>query len=302
MQVRGMRVVTLAREPLLHFVAIGAVLFAAYGWMNSGKTGAETADRRVAITEGHLRWVTETWTRQWQRQPSPEELRGLMKDLLKEELLAREARELGLDKDDTVVRRQLAQKMRFLIEDTSRLDEPSEEELRRLQASQADKFDQPPRITFLHVFFNEATRTDAAGDARQTLIQLASSDGVMRPTESGDRLLVEPQLSNAEPLEVAAQFGQEFARDVFALAQGDWQGPIRSAYGLHLVRVVEKRAGQRRPFLEVREQLLSFWREQRRRELEERYFAELNRKYDIVVDQGVEARIGPLDGEAEKVE
>lgn len=297
-----MRIVTLAREPLLHFVAIGALLFAAYGWISSSEPGTEDADRRVAITEGHLRWVTETWTRQWHRPPSPEELRGLMKDLLKEELLAREARELGLDEDDTVVRRQLAQKMRFLIEDTSRLNEPSEDELRRLQASQPDKFDQPARITFLQVFFDEATRTDAAGDARQTLLQLASSDGATRPTESGDRLLVEPQIDDAEAPEVAAQFGQEFARDVFALGQGYWQGPIRSAYGLHLVRVLEKMPAQQRPFLEAREQLLSYWREQRRRELEERYFTELNRKYDIVVDKGVEAQIGRLNGEAPKIQ
>jgi parvulin-like peptidyl-prolyl isomerase len=296
-----MRVASLAREPLLHFVAIGTLLFAAYGWVSNGKSATETADRRVAITEGHLRWVTETWSRQWQKQPSPEELRGLLKDLLKEELLAREARELGLDVDDTIVRRQLAQKMRFVIEDTSRLDEPSEDELRRLQASHPERFDQPSRITFLHVFFNETTRANAAGDARQTLLELASADDTMRVEESGDRLLVEPEINDAEQSEVEAQFGEEFARGVFGLAPGNWQGPIRSTYGLHLVRVLEKTPARQRPFLEARAQLLAYWREERRRELEERYFAELNRKYHIVLDKGVEALIGPLDSKAEKL-
>ncbi len=95
-----------------------------------GDAGA-SPQREIRFSEGDLRWATETWKRQWQKNPSREELRGLVRDLLNEELLAREAREMGLDTNDKVVRRRLAQKMTFLIKDTSRLAEPTEDQLRQ---------------------------------------------------------------------------------------------------------------------------------------------------------------------------
>ncbi len=289
----------LLREPLLHFLIAGVGLFVAYAWVGprEGTQGA-SPQREIRFSEGDLRWATETWKRQWQKNPSREELRGLVRDLLNEELLAREAREMGLDTDDTVVRRRLAQKMTFLIEDTSRLAEPTEDELRQFYEAHPEKFRREARVSFMQLFFNHTTRSSAAADARQALVELASATNPKLVAEKGDQLLIEPSVNDADESSVAAQFGQDFARAVFTLEPGAWHGPIKSAYGLHLVRVSEFTPAEQRPFLEVRDQVLDRWREQRRQEATERYFGELFKKYEIVADEGVEAVIGPLSVEA----
>ncbi|WP_331371398.1 peptidylprolyl isomerase [Sinorhizobium chiapasense] len=288
----------LLREPLLHFALAGAALFAAYAWLGrSGEVEPARGTLEVAIGEGELRWVSETWARQWQRQPSREELRGLVLDLLKEELLAREARELGLDGDDTVVRRRLAQKMTFLIEDTARIAEPTEGELRAFYDAHREKFVRPGRISFQHIFFDRRKRSDAAADARQLLAKLAASDALAPAAEEGDRLLIESDIRDADRYGVAGQFGQVFADAVFALSPGEWSGPIESAYGLHLVRVYEAIPGEQRPFADAKADVAERWRDEQRRVLQERYFAELFRKYQIVADERIEAAVGPLPGE-----
>jgi hypothetical protein len=147
------------REPLLHFLVAGAVLFAAYAWLNrGGDDAAGTASRTVRITAAEVEWLKRTWTRQWQRPPSEAELKGLVSDHLKETLLEREARALGLDANDTVVRRRLAQKMEFMLRDAIGLAEPSEEALRRSYEKHRERFQAPARISFTHVYFNRDRR------------------------------------------------------------------------------------------------------------------------------------------------
>lgn len=287
----------LLREPLLHFLLLGAGMFAAYAWLDGAGQGS-TSHREVRISDGDVRWAAETWARQWQRSPSREELREVVIDLLKEDLLAREARDLGLDKDDAVVRRRLAQKMTFLIEDTSRLTEPTDEELRQFYEAHSREFLRKARVSFTQVFFDRA-RTTAAADAQHALIELASANRTTPVADKGDRLLIEPQVNDADEGSVAAQFGQEFARAVFALAPSEWHGPIESAYGLHLVRVSEFKPEEQRPFLEVRDQVLESWRDEQRQEADKQYFAELAKKYEIIVDDSVKALVGPLDLEPE---
>ena len=114
----------LLQEPLLHFLLIGAVLFGAHAWWNRGSR-SDAGGRQVRISESDVMWLKETWAKQWQREPNREELRGLVTEFLKEELLAREAREMGLDQNDVYIRRRLAQKVEFMVQDTSRLAVPT---------------------------------------------------------------------------------------------------------------------------------------------------------------------------------
>jgi parvulin-like peptidyl-prolyl isomerase len=287
------------KEPLLHFLVIGAVLFGAYAWLN--RDGGDSPARQVRLGESDVRWLKETFVLEQQREPTQEELRGLVRGLVKEELLAREAQEQGLDKDDIVVRRRLAQKMTFLLQDNSLRTEPAEDELRRFYATQQDKFQAGPRtlftrprITFTQVFFSRDKRTDAAADARQALQELSQTSGTARPAEMGDRTQAASEIRNADERAVANQFGTRFAAEIFSLEPGLWHGPIESREGFHLVRVTELVPARLRPFEEIREQVLEQWREQRQRENEERYFAELLKKYRVVPDESVRALVDPL--------
>lgn len=270
-------------EPLLHFLLAGGVLFAAYGWLNRG---GEDAPRTVRITAAEVDWLRETWARQWQRPPTDQELRGLVADYLKESLLAREAEELGLGENDTVVRRRLAQKMEFLVQDTARLAEPSDEELRRLHVARGERYQEPARISFLQIFFKAAEGATAAKSA-------LSIHDPRPPAELGDRTLLEREYHWVEEQEVSGVFGAEFATQVLALEPGQWHGPLSSGYGFHLVLVRERMPARARPFDEVRARMLEDWHREQQTRAHEQFFSVLLEKYDVVVDESVKPLLGP---------
>jgi hypothetical protein len=282
------------KEPLLHFLIAGGVLFGAYAWLNHGADDAAgTASRTVRITANEVEWLKQTWTRQWQRPPSEDELKGLVAGYLKEELLAREARALKLDENDTIVRRRLAQKMEFLVQDTAQLAEPGEDELRRFFVSHPERFQSPARISFTHAYFNRERRgAHTEADARAVLQRLSRAEA--SASEHGDRFLAPYDFTDADEQAVASVLGSEFARQVFALAPGKWLGPIESGYGLHIVRVAKKQSAQLREFGAVKSEVLTLWRQQREEKTREEYFTTLLAKYDVVVDESVKPLVGPL--------
>jgi parvulin-like peptidyl-prolyl isomerase len=285
----------LLQEPLLHFLVAGAVLFGAYAWIDDSEESSDAGGvRQVQIGEGEVQWLKQTWALQWQREPTPEELRTLVAELLKEQLLAREAREMKLDENDTVVRRRLAQKLTFLIEDTLRRAEPNEDDLRRFYEARRERFRSDARVSFTHVYFNPARRQDAVADAMNALTELIEAGGTDRARSMGDRLLLEPVFHGETEQTLSSVLGRDFAAAVFRLEPGAWSGPIRSGYGLHLVRVSARKESVVRPFAEVRAQVLEEWRREQERAANAQYLAQLRRKYDVVIEESVKPLLGPL--------
>ena len=282
----------LSKEPLLHFFLIGAVFFGVYSWMNRGVQN-EAKALEVRISEGEVKWLKETWAKQWQREPTRDEFRGLVAEFLKEELLAREAREMGLDQNDIYIRRRLAQKVEFLVQDTSRLIEPTEDDLRKLYDTHLDMFRDEALVSFTQIYFS-------AGHLDNIAAVHARLDANADPKELGDRLMLESGYNGTTRQTVSALFGDDFAAAVFTLRPGAWHGPIKSGYGLHLVRLSQKTPSRQLKFAEVRAKVTEQWREQRHRETNEKYFAGLLKKYDIVMDESVKQLVGTL-GEKEFV-
>ena len=304
----------LLKEPLLHFLVIGALLFAAYAWVNRDGGGAAAPQVRLAASD--VSWLKETFALERQRQPSEAELRGLVRDFIKETLFARQAQELGLDKDDIVVRRRLAQKMSFLLQDNAGAAAPSDDDLLRVyeaqrsraqnsqpQASPADDVARTlftrPRISFTQIFFSRDQRADAAADARAALRELSQPDASAPKAERGDHGAIKSEFRNADERAVTNQFGAKFAARIFELSPGPWQGPIESSQGLHLVHVTALVPAQLRPFEEVRDELVELWRAQSQRENEDRAFVGLLKKYQVVPDESVKALVAPLLAEEE---
>lgn len=298
----------LLREPLLHFLLIGAALFAAYAWQS--RDGNDAASPQVRLADSDVRWLKETFALEHQREPSETELQGLVRGFVKEEMLAAQAQELGLDKDDIVVRRRLAQKMTFLLQDESARAEPGEDELRRLYEAQRGQPESEqdagakralftrPRLSFVQVFFSRDKRADADADARAALAELSKQDVAAPPAGMGDPASIKSEFRNVDARAVANQLGNKFAAVIFDLAPGTWQGPIESSQGFHLVRVTARMPGELRPFAEIKGELAEIWHEQRQRDSEERYFAGLLKKYRIVPDSSVKALTDPLIEEA----
>ena len=279
------------REPFVHFLAIGGLLFAVYGWMNPAPVEQPPG---VQVAESDVEWLAQGYARQWNRAPRETELRGLVIDFVREALLAKEAEELGLGRDDTVVRRRLAQKMTFLVEDIAHLSEPGEAELRAYHAAHQEDFVVPGRISFTQVFFrgqSEAARSDAAAG----LVRLAVLRDPAMPIDLGDSSLLPREILDAELAAVAAQFGNEFARDVTRLAPGSWQGPIASPYGLHLVHVSRFAPERRQSFEAARGDVARKVLELRERKARDDYFEALLKKYDVKLDDRAKAVVGNLD-------
>ena len=282
------------KEPFFHFLLAGTLLFVAYEWLNTGQKDQPNEERMVRITAGQVEWLKQTWARQWGRPPLDAEVREIVAGYLKEELLAREAYELKLDEHDIVVRRRLAQKMEFLVQDTTQVVEPGEDELRRFYTSHPERFQAPARITFTHIFFNRDKRgMRAEAEAREALEQLSH-----HPTERagafGDRFLSQYDFFETEEQAVSTVFGPEFARRVFMVEAGEWQGPIESGYGLHLVRVTKNEPARLPDFASVRNKVLTLWRQQREVEGREQYLAALMKKYNVVLDEKIKSLVGPL--------
>jgi hypothetical protein len=274
-------IIKLFNEPLLHFLVFGAMLFGTYAWLNRGSVDEPHV---VRITAADVNWLRVTWSRQWQRPPNDQELRGLVNDYLKEELLAREAKEIGLDEDDTIVRRRLAQKMEFLVQDTISLAEPGEDVLHRFYDSHRTEYQIPARASFMQVYFKTET---AARRGLQVLAKLG-------PDEIGDPSLLGREYSETDEQTVANIFGKDFAASIFSIEPGSWQGPVASSYGFHLVRISERQAAQVRPFDQVRAQALDEWHRTQQTKVSEKFFAGLLKKYDVVVDQSIKSLIGPV--------
>jgi hypothetical protein len=281
------------KEPLLHFLLAGAALFGAYAWLIRVPETPNAKATQIQISAGDVRWLTENWTTQWQRPPTQEELRGLIADYLNEQLLAREARALGLEDNDVIIRRRLAQKLTFLIDDTMRRAEPTENELQQYYEANAQRFRNGARISFTHIYFSPQRRADAHSDATDALKLLLAEGATPSTTELGDRLLIDTEFHDESELSISNAFGPGFVRAVFALKTDAWSGPIESGYGLHLVRVSALQEAQSPPLSQVRARAVEDWKREQQQSAKERYLGELRKKYDVVAEEEVKALIAP---------
>ncbi|MGB5878789.1 MAG: peptidylprolyl isomerase [Thermoanaerobaculia bacterium] len=272
----------LVREPLVHFLILGMGLLVLYGVFGREK---EVRDDRIVVSTAQIERLAALWARQWRRPPTEQELTGLIESHIREEVLFREALAIGLDRDDTVIRRRLAQKIDFLAQDLALQGTPPEADLRAFFEANSDKFGVPGRISFSHVYVNRDRRGAAAeSDAKQILASLrAGAD----PRQQGDRFMLQDHYALRSPDEVARELGTAFATAIFELPVGDWHGPIESGYGLHLVRVEEREEPYLPEFAVVRDKVETEYTSVKRRETNEAFYAKLREGYEIVVEQPV---------------
>jgi len=276
------------REPLVHFLLIGLGMFVIYGVLNPGP-GQGGSLSRIVLTEDDLRQLQIAFTAQWRRPPTPEELAGLVNSKVREEILYREALALGLDKEDTIVKRRMAQKMDFLAEDLSDLREPTTEELRAWFEKNSQRFALPSRTTFRHLYFSpdrrgEHTRADAvsalnelAGKPEDSPAAVALADPFMFQDYYGDRT----------PEQLAKEFGPNFAQSLFQIKPGSWQGPIESGYGWHLVWVGSITPSRMPQFEEVEQDVKSKWIEEQRAETKRKMFEAMRTRYEVVLPKPI---------------
>lgn len=238
------------REPLVQFLAVGLVLFGV-NTLFGPAASSEAGRREIRLDDGGLlrfvqfrmRRFDEEQARAWLASLAPAERKRLVDDYVREEALYREALAWGLDKDDYVIRRRLVQSVEFAAREAGEAPASlSEGDLRRFHAAHADRYRQPPTISFGHVFLS-AERRGWAGARSLAARMRANLDGDAE--EIGDRFLYQRNYVESGGDLIESQFGRGFRERLAALKAdpGRWQGPIESDHGVHFVRITGRNPG-----------------------------------------------------------
>jgi len=247
-------------EPLLHFLMLGLALFAVYGYMQRGRGGVESS-KQIALTLDDLGQMDKYFESQWHRQPTSQEFQAMVEDKVREEVPYREGIAMGLDKDDTIVKRRMAQKMQFLAEDVAAAHEPTPAELKTWYEKNGKKFALPSRASFRHLYFSPDSRGQSArDDAVKALAKISGQPEDSKLASSlADRFMFQDYYGDRAPEQLAKEFGPKFAQALFELIPGSWQGPIESGYGWHLVFVDSVIPGRIPAFEEVEPDVKTAW-------------------------------------------
>jgi hypothetical protein len=271
------------REPLLHFLLLGTAIFAGYGLV-SKRSSDEPG--KIVISAGQVASIAESFARTWRRPPTSEEMDGLIRDRVQEEVYSREAMALGLDKDDTIIRRRLRQKMEFVTDDVAALAEPTDDELSLYLKAHAGTFRVQRQFTFSHVYLNpERHGENLARDTAQLLAQLQQTGDKADVSALGDSFLLEHKFQFLPVSEAVKQFGEKFAAKLGELPPNQWQGPIESGYGVHLVWISERTEGRVPELAKVRDAVRREWANARRLEAKDKFYNELLKHYVVTIER-----------------
>lgn len=269
------------KEPLIHFLLLGAVIFFAYGLV--AEKGS--AQNEIFISRGQQENLVNTFSRTWQRLPTAAEYQGLLKDYIRQEIAYRQSREMGLDQDDIVIRRRLRQKMEMLAEDVAGLVPPTEEDLQAYLDANTESFMIEPRMTLQQVYFSTDRRGElAAADALEALQSISGQGAMANMDTLGDPLPLPAVLDDAGESEIARLFGSVFVEGLRGVETGSWTGPVASGFGLHLVLVTDRVDGRAPVLDEVRPEVQRELMSQRRQDSVDGLYEKLAENYSIEIE------------------
>jgi len=274
----------LLREPLVHFLLLGALLFAGYAYFDRGRGGVEPP-KQIQLSLDNIAQLAMLFQSQWKRDPTPEELGRMVESKVEEEVLYREGLAMGLDKDDTIVKRRMAQKMQFIAEDVAAARVPTSAELRAWFDKNTDKFQDPPRVSFRHLYFSPDKRgARAMGDALDALAKLAGQpEGSTLAATLADPFMFQEYYRDRAPDFLGKEFGPVFAVAVVKLPTGSWQGPVESGFGWHLVYVDTLVPGRVPAFEEIEGDVKTAWLSEQKATAWEKAYKDMRAKYTVLI-------------------
>ena len=275
----------LLREPLLHFMFIGAAIYLLYGVF--AEKLPEADDKTIIVTAGEIEWMQTAWQKRWNRPPTAAEFDGLVQQYIKETVLYREALTMGLNQHDQVIRRRLAQKLEFLAKDLVALTPPTEEELQSYFDEHQDRYQQPVLYTFTQVFIDPDKRGDTTLDDAEVIKAnlIAKGDAVDDPGALGDDFMLQNYYPEKDAIEIRKLFGSGFTESLAKLSPGQWHGPVLSGYGVHLIYISSISEPPAPGFAALRERVVQDWTMDRGEELNDKFYASLREQYTVVIEE-----------------
>ena len=270
-----MSIGNLLREPLLHFLLIGTALFVVFGLVSPG----DSDSKRIVVTQAQVDDLVRQYHSLWSRAPTAVELQRLIETQVHNELVYREGRSLGLDRDDAVIKRRVRQKYDLMAEEENSLGAPTDAQLEGYRVAHPAQFMQPAVLSFDQVFFNQATTSPEVLDvARAALVRGAD------PASQGQSSLLPTHVTDSALDLVARDFGTQLAKEIATVPVGQWVGPLISGYGVHLVRVNARSAAELPPLAQVRASVEREWENDQRNRARETSYARLRADYTVVVE------------------
>jgi len=267
------------KEPLFHFLLIGMGIFLLYGLIANVPVDEKNS---INVSVSHANRMVSLWEKRWQRPPTQEEFNGLVKQYINEEVLYREALAMGLDKNDPVVRRRMAQKVKFISENIITIDTPSDDVLQTYLDTHASKYQLAGEITFRHIYFNPAKHDVSMEDeAKQLLTKLLDVNSGIDVNNVGDSFLHGTIFTNLKEFELNRLLGKEFTQELFKQAVGKWAGPLTSGYGLHLIYIESKIATQTASLVMAKQSVLKDWMSDERKKANEAFVLNLREQYKV---------------------
>ena len=299
---RAAPLIRLLREPLAHFLLIGLALFFAYRAFNPA--AGQSGSYQILLTTDDVRQLQSTFAAQWQRAPSLEEMHGLIKQKIREEILYREALQLGLDKDDIIIKRRLAQKMQFLAEDVAAAHQPTTAELKAWYTKNSGQFSLPSRFSFRHLYFSPDRRGQQAhDDAMKALTRIRAEPEESKAAAAlADRFMFQDYYADRTPEELEKEFGAQFAAAVQKLKPEAWQGPVQSGYGWHLVFVDSVIPGRIPVFEEVEADVKNAWFADQKRQAWQKAYEDMRAKYTVLLPTIPDRTTAPALIDSPKIE
>lgn len=280
----GFRLKNFLREPLLHFLVLGLLLFAIYSYLNRGRGGVESS-KQIVVSMDDLRTMEAFFESQWHRPPTPQEFQAMVEDKVREEVLYREGIAMGLDRDDTIVKRRMAQKMQFISEDVATAHEPSSAELKAWFDKNKEQFALPSRYSFRHLYFSPDKRgPNAQREAAKALEKIAGQPEDSKLAVSlADPFMFQDYYGDKAPTAIAKEFGSPFAVAIEKVKPGSWQGPIESGYGWHLVFVDTVIPGRVPTFEEIEPDVKTAWLGEQKAAAWHKAYADMRAKYVVLL-------------------
>lgn len=269
------------REPFLHFFVLGAVLFLVYAWLNRG--GFDSPDE-IVVDAARVTSLGSQFERVWQRPPTADELSGLIDGWVREEILYREGVALGLDQDDPVLRRRVAQKVLFMS-DALVDDAFGQAELEAWFTDNAERYRIEPRYSFRQVYLDPSRRDEHELDG--LLAHLGNTLTTAESSATSDSSLLPASLERAHPAEIRRTFGAVFSEALAGVEPGEWHGPLTSAFGLHFVFVTDSSPGRIPSLDEVRESVERDLLGERTRQAGDAFYEALRERYSVHIEDDV---------------
>lgn len=282
-------------EPLIHFLLIGAALFTVFHFLQPARDQSTTS-KEIRLSVDELARTTVLFQSQWRRDPTPEEFNRMVEQNVQSEVLYREALAMGLDQNDEIVRRRLAQKMQFLAEDVAAAREPTNEELKSWFEKNNAIFAQPARLSFRHLYFSPDHRGDNAhDDALKALTQIAGQPEDSKLIDSvADAFMFQEYYRDRAPEYLGKEFGPQFAQAIEKLPTASWQGPIESGYGWHLVFIDSVIPGRVPAFEEVESDVKTAWLGEQKTRAWEKAYKEMRAKYTVLLPVPTGKEMAPV--------